>query len=328
MWLLLQTSAAGRFSREFRETTGDFIVWILIIAGLLILITIPFVVRKIASKRKEKEEHNKKISRIKERRKIGPDLEKALSALAGQSDRDDAVLQVLTDSVFFKGCARKLFSKSGEENVSMEEVNRLRFALGFVPEIEGRQLYNTAEIDPDREMKVSPLGFTPFPAVLKTNTPQGFTVKRQNGDFLPGKNNTVTVEFARDEGIYRFETKVLSVEDGVLLLEHREIKGYSQNRKYFRKELDIQVNIRLAGSSEPYAASRLIDLSGGGCSIENPGNRYRIRDDIEIKLQAEEPIVVTGEVVRISGEGKYLHLSFHIIKDRVRDRIIGFLLQH
>jgi hypothetical protein len=328
MWLLLQTTAAGRFSREFRESTGNFIIWLLIIIGIIILITVPFVVRKISIKRKEKEENRNKINRVKERRKIGPDLEDAISALAAQSSRGDAALHILTDSVFFKGCARKLFNQSGEPVVSMEEVNRLRFALGFAPEIEGRQLYNTAEIDPNREMNINPKGFSPFPAVLKTNTPYGFTVKRIEGDFLPGKNTAVTVKFARDEGVYNFDTKILSVEDGVLLLEHREIKGYAQNRKYFRKELDIQVNIRLAGSSEPYTTTRLIDLSGGGCSIENPGNRYRVRDDIEIKLQAEEPIVVSGEVIRTSEEGKYLHLSFHVVKDRVRDRIIGFLLQH
>jgi len=328
MWILLQTSAAGRFSKQFRETTGDILIWGLIILGLIFLITVPFVLRNIINKKREKEERTAQIDKIKTRRKIDPELEDVIKQLADQNARKDAVLQVLTDSVFFKGCERKLFNKLGPKEFPMEKVNRLRFALGFVPEIEGRQLYNTAEIDPKREMKVNPEGFSSFPAVISANTPYGFSVKRMDGDFLPGAGTPVSIEIRRDEGIYRFATVIKSIEPGTILLEHREIKGFAQQRKYFRKDLNREVKVRLGGTSGPYTKTRLIDLSGGGCSIENPDGEFKRGDDVEVYIETEEPIKVIGEVIRTSENRRILHLSFPIIRDAVRDRIIGFLLQN
>jgi hypothetical protein len=328
MWILLQTSAAGRFSEQFRETTGDILTWGLIILGIILLITVPFVLRNIINKKREKKERIEQIDKIKTRRKIDPELEDVIKLLADQNPRKDAVLQVLTDSGYFKSCERRLFNKLEPEEFPMENVNRLRFALGFVPEIEGRQLYNTAEIDPKREMKINPEGFSAFPAVITANTPYGFSVKRMDGNFLPGVGNPVSIEIMRDEGIYRFDTVIISIESGTILLEHREIKGFAQQRKYFRKELNREVNVRLGGTSGSYTKTRLIDLSGGGCSIENPDGAFKKGDDVEVYIETEEPIKVIGEVIRTSGNRKILHLSFPIIRDTVRDRIIGFLLQN
>ncbi len=90
----------------------------------------------------------------------------------------------------------------------------------------------------------------------------------------------------------------------------------------------MPVMVRVAGSEEKHNSYKFLDLGGGGASITNPDLRFRPGDDIEIMFRpgTEAPIELVGEVIRLSDAGKVMHVSFGPVREAMRDRIIGFIL--
>jgi c-di-GMP-binding flagellar brake protein YcgR len=209
------------------------------------------------------------------------------------------------------------------------EVAALRVALGFGAPDSERTLHSTAEIAVDTPLIVEQEKVRRLRAKTQAVETDGITILTEDSEVPPAPGANLQVYFKREAGVFTFTSRVLKLQGSRALIAHSERIGRYQKRRYFRRKLAIPVQVRVAGSDERPVQHRFLDLGGGGASITNTELRFRPGDDIEITFTpgAEGPIDLVGEVVRLSQAGKVMHVAFGPIREAMRDRIIGYILQ-
>lgn len=86
-----------------------------------------------------------------------------------------------------------------------------------------------------------------------------------------------------------------------------------QRRKNVRRQVDIAAKLAPIEHTTAHIAAKMLDLSSGGCKIENPGGRFNAGDDLKITFTFKGKTYkdIPCEVVRTGGAGrKSLHISF------------------
>lgn len=214
------------------------------------------------------------------------------------------------------------------ERLDDEEVAALRVALGFSTQDGERTVYSTAELAPETPLIIEQEKVRRFRAKTQSVESTGITIVTEDGEVPPAPGSTLQVYFKREAGIFTFQSRVLALEGARARIAHSETIGRYQKRQYYRRKMAIPVQVRVAGSEEKPTQYRFLDLGGGGASIINPDLRFRPGDDIEIAFTpgTEGPIELVGEVVRLSDAGKVMHVAFGPIREAMRDRIIGYIL--
>jgi hypothetical protein len=214
------------------------------------------------------------------------------------------------------------------EQLDEGEVAALRVALGFSTQDAERTVYSTVELAPQTPLIIEQEKVRRFRATTQSVESTGIMIVTEDGEVPPAPGSALQVYFKREAGIFTFPSRVLALEGSRARIAHSESIGRYQKRKYYRRKLAIPVQVRVAGSEEKPTQYRFLDLGGGGASIVNPELRFRPGDDIEITFTpgTEEPIELVGEVVRLSEAGKVMHVAFGPIREAMRDRIIGYIL--
>ena len=209
-----------------------------------------------------------------------------------------------------------------------DEVAALRVALGFSAQDPQRAVYSTAELPAELPLIVEQEKVRRFRARTEKVDSTGLTIVTEDGEIPPAAGSTLQVYFKREAGLFTFPSRVISLNGSRAHIAHSERIGRYQKRQYYRRKLAMPVQVRVAGSEEKQASYRFVDLGGGGASIINPDLRFRPGDDIEITFTpgAEGPIELVGEVIRLSEAGKVMHIVFGPIREAMRDRIIGYIL--
>ncbi len=85
-----------------------------------------------------------------------------------------------------------------------------------------------------------------------------------------------------------------------------------QRRKKLRKKVNISAKIAPIEQTAAHIETRMLDLSSGGCKIENPEKRFRAGDDLKITFDYEGKTYrnIPCEVVRTGAGQRTLHISF------------------
>jgi PilZ domain len=92
-----------------------------------------------------------------------------------------------------------------------------------------------------------------------------------------------------------------------------EMKGIIfQRRRTKRIKVDIPCEISSVEPETRNFTGRIIDLSSRGAAVENPEGHFQLHSDIRIgfSFRQKQYKNVPAEVVRVSGGGSILHLSF------------------
>jgi c-di-GMP-binding flagellar brake protein YcgR len=137
----------------------------------------------------------------------------------------------------------------------------------------------------------------------------------------------VEILYQNRRGTFSMKTTVLKQEGELLRLAHSEEVDRSQQREHYRREVNLPVYVRPAGSDERPVQSRFLDLGGGGASLYNPGGRYRGADDVELTFHpdSDERLSLSARVVRTSHGHSVIHVDFGQLRESVRDRIYRVL---
>ncbi|MBN1409335.1 MAG: PilZ domain-containing protein [Spirochaetales bacterium] len=128
-------------------------------------------------------------------------------------------------------------------------------------------------------------------------------------------------------GLYGFKTRVIKNENKAIYLANSENIVKIQRREYFRKNIHLPILLRREGSEDDPDDAYIQDLSAGGLSVTNPGKKYLKGDDLSLFFHEEtdKEFHLYGEVVRVSGYFKILHIKFGHVKKGERDRLVGFV---
>jgi hypothetical protein len=85
-----------------------------------------------------------------------------------------------------------------------------------------------------------------------------------------------------------------------------------QRRKNVRRQVDIDARLAPIEHETAHIEAKMLDLSSGGCRIENPGRRFQVGDDLKISFSfnGKDYKDIPCEVVRTGAGKKTLHISF------------------
>ena len=102
----------------------------------------------------------------------------------------------------------------------------------------------------------------------------------------------------------------------------KAVKRY-QRRLHARKKIRIPVFVHAHQSASPPLDSTLLDVSGGGASLQNPKGVFELDQMVELSFSPKgEKVRVIGQVVRVSRDGQVLHVEFRQLPDADKERIV------
>lgn len=323
-----------RLSRIFDEISKGFVhtpleigIYIILILGIiaLLLLLYRYQVKKI---RKEKTVRALRIYEDIIRKKgLGHQELDILKKLAMYLRDPQEKNLLLENQSTFNTCARKL---QNDNRVSTSSLASLRLKLGFKREGPEQIPHSSSELPEDLPLLITQKGKKHCPGRLSKIEPRYLTVTLENGSLPPKPGLPVQVYFQNRSGLFCFTTSIQNYGKGLIMVSHSENIKRLQRRKFYRKTIMLPVYIKLTGSQEPPIRSAIIDLGGGGASVSNPGRQFVPEDDIEISFSTpgKNRINLKASVVRLSNEGKTMHITFSPMPDSTRDLIIRFLFRY
>jgi c-di-GMP-binding flagellar brake protein YcgR len=209
------------------------------------------------------------------------------------------------------------------------EIAALRLKLGFKPRDPEQAFRSTAELYPDMPVLVALKGSASSRGRILAVTPQSVSIALGKKNPFRTRGMQVQVYFQTPSGRFGFSTRVRKGGKHIIEVSHSEHIRRLQRREFYRTRIMIPASVRGLDREQETEDTMLIDLGGGGCSIENPDQRFTTGDHVGLTFQyrEEKPIETTGEVVRTSQRGKVAHIRFDFLSERNRDRVIGLLFR-
>jgi c-di-GMP-binding flagellar brake protein YcgR len=209
------------------------------------------------------------------------------------------------------------------------EIAALRLKLGFKPRDPRQVFHSTAELYTDLPVLVAQKDGKASRGRILAVTPQNVSIVLGNGNLIRDRGIPVQVYFQTPSGRFGFNTRVRRAGRRIIEVSHSEHIRRLQRREFYRTRIMLQATVRGLDGEQEAADTTLIDLGGGGASIENPEQRFTVGDHVSLSFRygEEDQIETTGEIVRTSRKGKVAHLRFDFLSESDRDRVIGLLFR-
>jgi hypothetical protein len=217
------------------------------------------------------------------------------------------------------------FAQKRKANLAMVRPSRVKIGLADtrptgVPE-------SSAELAEGSAVLLVAATGARFRGTIVAQGPFVTSVKLSAGGSFPGKGVRISLYFHNSAGIYSFSSRIVDVMKDVVHLEQNSNATFHQpRRKYFRRKEYLPVYIRAADSLEAPKESILLDVGGGGASLQNPQELLKKGEMLELSFSPEtEKQVLVARVVRVSKLGKVLHVKFEPLTVTERKRVMTYI---
>ena len=227
--------------------------------------------------------------------------------------------RIMINPRIFDFCSRRLLAARPEKQGAVTD---LRSKLGFPQMAEDLLPGSTRDLPLEMPVILVRKGRPTLRGRVISNTESSVVVEIEGEPDTAPADDPITVYFQNQAGFFSFSTRIAAREEQILRLGHSEkIKRY-QRRRYARKRLRLPVFIRpYQGTSAPFK-SVLMDLSGGGASLQNPNRAFKIDQQVELSFAPHgKRFQVLGQVVRVSNGGQMIHMEFQALEQAERERI-------
>ena len=236
--------------------------------------------------------------------------------------------RIMINAQIFDACARRLVA---EEQADEADLRNLRKKLGFPAGTEDFLPVSSLDLQVDLPVLVVQKGKSAVRGSVVSNTESSLAIMIDDDSASPLINGPTNVYFQNRAGFFTFATEVVGRDDRVIRLQHCErIKRY-QRRRFSRRQVRLPVFVRpyqgpYQGGSRAIK-SILVDLSGGGASLRNPGQQFRVEQQVELSFAPHgEKFHVLAQVVRVSRGGDVMHVEFQALNGTERERIARSIL--
>jgi c-di-GMP-binding flagellar brake protein YcgR len=312
-------------SRGFVQTPEQRILFIAILAAFVMLIVLVYFLQEL----KAKARHLRNASEVYDHltRQLGLSRsERALvDRLAGCCKPPDKKYLVLLNSHTFDACAERLRDK---EEIPEMILAALRLKLDFSARGPEDIPASSSELPRGMRLHLTQKGKPAMKAQVSRQDPEALVITLAEGSMLPNRGVPLTVYFQNQSGIFAFLSHARKLSGRTVFLDHSEAIKRSQRRKYYRRPIRLSATIALENSPERQLRTTILDLSGGGARIENPGAAVEPGDRLVLYLRAgAEHMTLAARVVRKSHGDEFLHLQFESLSDAARDRLIGLVFR-
>lgn len=308
----------------FQTNTIELIIVFSSITALLTLFILFFVIQNKKNYQKRRayaqrrfEELTRDIELTEVEKKV---LEQMAETLPGGILRKHIVV---SDSNAYDRAAQNLVENG---YISEEMAASLRIKIGFPVATDTEPIHTTAEIPKGTHFYCIDEYENRFHAVLYDYAPHAMYIKvHEKQNELP-RGNQLRIYFRQKNGVFTFSTTVTEINEDILICTHADKIEQEQKRQYYRKEVDEEITIKRSTEDQRVTA-RMFDLGGGGAKIDNPEGHFNQGDDVELFLDLDNTgtLTIPAQVIKTSGDGKYLHVQFHNIREPVRDKVFNYL---
>jgi hypothetical protein len=317
------TPAVQRFfeqvSGAYQTSPLEVILGVLLVMALLASLVVHAVVRsgrdrsrQIALSRRLLAEKTEQLGLTQSHRHLLGRMQRYL--------KDETQVHLLvTDEIAFNAAAAKVRE---HDEASAQSVAALRVTLGFHGRRTKRAPRSSAMIPAgDSVMIVRNRYRQPIKARVLAPHPEAFRARLMDHRGQLPAGSAVDVYYHSNAGVFTFNATVLTGDAHEVRLTHAEELTRYQNRRYYRRRLQIPVHLYPFDRDITLRTTSL-DIGGGGASLANPDGYFNVGDELELRFECgTAEIRVSGTVVRISDTGKTLHVNYEHIRDSIRDRI-------
>lgn len=317
-------------ARGFERRPIDFVLF-----GALLLLLIGFLLagtllQRAKARRLAARLAREKLERLIRKLNLDPAEQALIDRLAG-GDRG-AQSAILESAAAFNRAVARLQEREPLEQATVDSLAELRLRLGFQADNPERAPAASSELPAGLPVLVAwraADGTRRLGARVQAQEPEALVLGAEPGAELPPEGRKVMVLFQNRAGVFSFASEVRASGQGILRMAHSEALRRVQRRKYYRRRLRLPARVGVLGQTESSQTDTLLlDLSGEGASLKNPEQRFSVGEELALRFRLEgEAFALTGEVLRVSHGGQVLHVRFTSLREGVRDRLIGILLQ-
>ncbi|AFG36487.1 flagellar brake protein [Spirochaeta africana] len=291
--------------------------------GFLALFIGFFIVTAVVRGRRERQRiadrSRQTFERLITEKGLSRDEADVIRLLAGYMRTSERKYMLLLNQGLFDACAQTAL-ETGE--LSEDETAVLRVKLGFRSRA-GAALDSSTQIPKGAPVILQLSDGRVVQAQVRSVDGESLCTSLPEQAMPLRADDQVEVTFHHASGVYAFTTEVRAVAGDELRLRHSEHLQRVQRRRYYRRTIAMPAFVQHAGTDRTMIATRFIDLSAGGASLENPGRRFAAGEDISISFQADtsKMLHVIGRIVRTSRGGRVMHVDFRHLQETLRDRL-------
>ena len=321
-------------SRGFERSPLEIVLVIVSFLVFIALLVFIYRLQRIKVHRQQRLIAQRRYRQAAEKHTLAPSEEDLVQRMAHFLKNPEKKYLILINQPTFTYCAAKLKAKDGSAAAAIAE---LRSKLGF--RLQGPEQIPASSAELPEGQGVLMVAANPKAPGTRQDRDRrqahGRVHEQEAGSLVVQLIETdasfrtgeiVRVYFQNRAGLFNFTTRIQSVENQLIRLQHAEDIKRLQRRKYYRRRVSQRVGIRYPGSEEQPTLSTFYDLGGNGASLKNPDKRYSSGDAVELTfLAAGERFTLVAEVLRTSKNRDVLHVRFAPMRETTRDRIIGSL---
>jgi hypothetical protein len=316
-----------QISRSMQKASeGEFIGFILIILGLLLILTLVILVQRASVKKKRTAYSEKSFNSTVKNLLLTDQEEAFLKELSRSLQKGSERKHLLLENAPSFNLAVKRYKE--KNSIDDKIVSALRFKLGFISWNPEKPLHSTVELPQGLRLNIKPENSKTFIAKVTEQHAEYFTIKDLNRLEHQIKSKKIRIIFQKADGVYSIETEILKIHSDTCYIKHSEKIHEDIHRHYFRKFISRPVEITKLDRSLATIHTTTYEIGGGGFSFHNTGNKITQNDEIMILLELPPKLKLRmrGTVTKLTHNGLTGHVQFTLINENTRDKIINYLL--
>jgi len=312
-------------SRGFIQSPEQRILFIAILLAFILLIVLVYFLQERKSRARQKRNAAEVFEHLMRQLGLSRSERALVNRLAGCCKPPDKKYLVLLSSHTFDACAVKLRER---EEVPEMTLAALRLKLDFSARRPEDIPASSSELPRRMRVILTQKRKPTMRARVSRQDPEALVVAMDEGSTLPERAIPVTVYFQNQSGLFAFLTHVRKISGRDAYLDHSETIKRSQRRKYYRRPVQLSATATFENNPAEQLTTTILNLSGGGASIENPGIPVAPGDRLILSLTAgKEHFSLAARVARKTHGDRLLHLQFEGLSEAERDRLIGLVFR-
>jgi len=309
-------------SRGFQRSPLEVVAMLAALAVFVSLLIVAYQLQRRKAHRRRLTLARTRYAELAQRKELGPAERELVDRLSAFLHDPEKKYLLLVSQTTFNYCAARLHGSDPSVDAGLAQ---LRLKLGF--RIHGPEQIpaSSAELPEGQpvEIAVGRAGRR-LQGRVTGQRPSALVVRLEADSPTLGRGQLVSVYFQNRSGLFSFASRVEQLDARSLALAHSEDIRRIQRRRYYRRKVALPVEVRRAGSDGEPRSSLILDLSGDGAGLRNPGQSFAAGDDLQLEFQAgAEQFVLVAEVLRLSRGGRVMHARFAPMRESARDRLIA-----
>jgi hypothetical protein len=308
----------------FETSLAESIAVIAIVVALVVFLVIHGLRVQYRRERERDHEAAERYRELADALRLTPSEEQLVEQLAGTLRRPRDKHLLLESQGQFNQAAGTLLQR---DTVTAGQVSGLRVKLGYTGRPIGLHPRSSVDLPVDSAVTIESATGRVLEGKVKSSASNALRVHIDHGVAPLPEGVPVQVVYQNESGRFAFDTTVLLREDLDLYLQHTEDIAKEQQRRHYRRAMQLPVSVYRDLSDDDPLQSEFVDLGGGGASLRNPDLRFDTGDTLGLmfELPSGELMELPATVTRTSRKRTILHVRYGNIRESQRDRIYRLL---